>query len=705
MNTEVASTPSAVTVKDAQSQLAKLQNWFMQKVAPQKKVYPDQYSAWLRELSSIREQLTKTGNIRVALIGSTGAGKSTLLNAVLGQQVLPVGVMEPCTAFVTVVRHQEAMGYSVTIDFATAQEWRSEIDAFIATLAPGDSDDDSTSNQIVHVYRKKMEALYGVKLDHDVTAEALHQLQIPVEAAEIFKSGARKHWKFDDAKSMLEQLRKLVRGESVLWPLVKQVTIGGPYECLRGGVELVDLPGLNDPNEARIEVTREFLRSSPFVWLVFPMVRGLTKDLRSVLVDEKLLRTLVLSGTYNALSLIATKADDIDVDSAPQFGLDPNTCTQAELIQAFREATVVKAREQLQDFVRDLAHNGDSPDALVRMLDLAANAKVHAVSSSAYNRLQNIIRSNKDYGIDETSGTGIPAIHDQLRQIVHEVGEGLIARTSITRTQQLRDEVAFFFRAEASRNSPKVARVRASLDTEIHNLESRIEKAGVHAKAHLEASRDKFLSRIKPLSQASMQSLHRTFDNWRIIHWATLLALMYRDGVFKSPSNGKVFDLNADLTEPLMKHLPLSWEQYFTDDLGRARSDYELRITEAGSDFGQRVQLIVGQLGVKPDGMLKRQLKWFEEKVTLLSQRCTHTLEEQVGERRRELANKITLVSRDSLKPAFASAKLETGPGMKALTLDRLIPAATKAAPVIFSTFTPTSLKAQLAWSPYSSGC
>ena len=86
-------------------------------------------------------------------------------------------------------------------------------------------------------------------------------------------------------------------------------------------------------------------------------------------------------------------------------------------------------------------------------------------------------------------------------------------------------------------------------------------------------------------------------------------------------------------------------------------------------------------------------------------QRCTHTPEEQVGERRRELANKITLVSRDSLKPAFASAKLETGPGMKALTLDRLIPAATKAAPVIFSTFTPTSLKAQLAWSPYSSGC
>lgn len=677
---------SHVTIKAAQSNLDKLQHWFMQKVAPLKTVYPSEYKTWLKELGSIREQLHKTGSIRVALIGSTGAGKSTFLNAVLGQQVLPVGVMEPCTAFVTVVRYQADEGYSVVIDFATAQDWQSEIEAFIATSAPGDSEDDGISKQIIHAYRKKMEALYGIKLDREASPEAVRQLKIPAEALDVLQSGGRKKWKFDDTKSMLDQLRKLVRGESALWPLVKQVTISGPYDGLRGGVELVDLPGLNDPNEARIEVTREFLRSSPFVWLVFPMVRGLTKDLREVLVSEKLLRTLILSGTYNALSLIGTKADDIDFDSAPQFGLDPNSCTQAELIQAFRDQTVIKAREQLQEFVRDLSHHGDSPETLARMIDLAANVRVHAVSASAFNVLNKVLRSNKDYGIHHADDTGIPAIHDHLSQIVHEVGEGLIARTSITRTLQLRDEVAFFFRAEASRHTPEVARTRQALEAEIHNLQTRIEKAGTYAKAQLEASREKFLGRIKPLAQASMQSLHRTFENWRNIHWATLRALMHRDGVFKSPSSGKVFDLNADLTEPLMKHLPMSWEQYFTDDLGRARSDYVLRITEAGSDFGHRVQLIVGQLGVEPDGMLKRQLKWFEEKVTLLSQRCTHTLEDQVSERRRELASKITLVSRDALKPAFAAAKLEAGPGMKARMLDHIIPVAGKAAPVIFST-------------------
>ena len=92
--------------------------------------------------------------------------------------------------------------------------------------------------------------------------------------------------------------------------------MSGPYPFLAGGLELVDLPGLNDPNEARVEVTREFLRTAPFVWVVFPMVRGITEDVQRILREEKLLRTLVLSGTYSALSLVGTKADDIDTNIA-----------------------------------------------------------------------------------------------------------------------------------------------------------------------------------------------------------------------------------------------------------------------------------------------------------------------------------------------------------------------------------------------------
>ena len=80
-------------------------NWFGEKVAPLASgAYPSEHRAWQSELNWIRRQIDNPERTRIALVGSTGAGKSSFLNAVLGQEVLPVGVMQPCTAFVTLVR-------------------------------------------------------------------------------------------------------------------------------------------------------------------------------------------------------------------------------------------------------------------------------------------------------------------------------------------------------------------------------------------------------------------------------------------------------------------------------------------------------------------------------------------------------------------------------------------------------------------------
>jgi predicted GTPase len=60
--------------------------------------FPDEVAAWRSELQAIRLQLAPSDQLRIALVGTTGAGKSSLLNALLDQELLPVGVMEPCTA-------------------------------------------------------------------------------------------------------------------------------------------------------------------------------------------------------------------------------------------------------------------------------------------------------------------------------------------------------------------------------------------------------------------------------------------------------------------------------------------------------------------------------------------------------------------------------------------------------------------------------
>ena len=157
--------------------------------------------------------------------------------------------------------------------------------------------------------------------------------------------------------------------------------------------------------------------------------------------------------------------------------------------------------------------------------------------------------------------------------------------------------------------------------------------------------------------------MRKSCKTWTGIHHGTLSAIVNHDGIFRSPSTGKSFDLNSDMTDPLLNQLPVSWERYFTEDLGRVQEDFVRRIKEAGTSFCQRATLIAELTLKRNDELLGKQLNWFEEKVALLAQIAGSRLIEAVTERRRELANKIPLVARQSMLPAYAAASEEKGPG------------------------------------------
>jgi hypothetical protein len=671
----------------AQQSISTFMDWMTHRVGPVARVrFPIEWESWCQELDQIRGGAERPDQVRIALVGTTGAGKSTFLNAVLEQELLPVGVMEPTTAFVTLVRYRSGDGYEVKIDYILEDEWRCDLTSLVAFLTPADDDENpAESKRLINVARKRVQAVRGLKASGEINASTLLDEPLPEQAQEIFRTGSCQMETFATAKEMQQHLNKLIRGESNLWPLVKQVSISGPYDCLRGGLELVDLPGLNDPNEARVEVTREYLRNSPFVWVLFPMVRGLTQDIQTILRDEKLLRSLVLSGSYTALSLVGTKADDIDADDTEQLGLDQDASLQ-EIILAYRSRTVEKAREQLGNMVYDLAAPTDRGETLDRMLDLARNAEVHATSAAAYCRLKSIGRRRKDHGIPSIDETGIPGIHQLLRRIADEVGTDAIARTAIERLDQLAAEISLFFRANAQVTSPDIERARLKLQDELSGLDKTIATAEAQARIRLEFHREHFFAMLKPLLQSSIQGVRRTINCWRPVHGGTLKAIVGRDGVFKSPSTGKSFDLNGDLTDPLLNQLPVSWERYFTEDLGRVREEFVNRVRNAGTDFSRRAALIVELILHREDDLLKKQLTWFQEKVTMLAQTATSLLITAIAERRRELAKKMPLVARQEMLPVYAAAKNESGTGMKGRILGRLEDASLSSAPVIYET-------------------
>ena len=662
--------------------------WFEDKLEPLARgPYPLELEAWRKELALIDDLINQPERIRIALVGTTGAGKSTLLNAVLGRQVLPVGVMEPCTAFVTAVSRSADPEYTVSVRFCTRQEWQRDVDGLISALNTGDPREDGQSQgdmkRLIHAARKRIQAVYGVQPEEAVDPANLH---LPAEAERLFAAGSVETNQFSDSKQMLSYLEKFIRGESTLWPLVKQVDISGPYDCLAGGLELVDLPGLNDPNEARVEVTHEFLRTSPFVWVIFQMVRGLTEDIQRILREEKLLRTLVLSGTYgDALSLVGTKADDIDTSDAAQLGL-PEDCTTKDLVHAYREQTVSKARQQLEQMVRDLPSGAEDGSALARMIETARQIRVIATSARAYIKLRGIAPLRKDYGIGDESETGIPEIHQHLSEIAKRVGASFNAQTALKRLDQLRDEIAFFFRAKTQAPTPKLEQARNRLQTERQAFSGVIQRLQKTATDQLHIYRDQFLQKLDPMLKTSVQGVRQATEEWEGIHWATLRATVQRDGEFRSPSTGRSYDFNEDLSEPLLAQLPVSWQQYFTDELGKVITEFVLRATESGKSFCEKVRLTIELMFDRRDADVENQLAWFQEKLGLSAKTTEGKVLDTVRERRRELAAKMPLVAKSRMQPAYNATKVESGSGMKRRILDRLQATGLASAQPIYST-------------------
>jgi phage gp37-like protein len=672
-------------VADAEQALFRLEAWAQQRVRPlAERQHPAEWARWQNETRAIHELLERPSTIEVALVGTTGAGKSTLLNSLLGVQLLQVGVAQSITSFVTRVGFDEGPGYRVEIDYSTRAEWAAELQRFLGAAQPGEDEADAEAKSIVNNLRRRVEAVHQVVLAGPEQFASVRKMPPAPEAEQIFSGLSRTVDKFDDVRSMVTHLRSVVRAESPIWPLVKQVKIVGPFELLRGGIELVDLPGTNDLNDARVDVTREFIRNAPFVWLVFSMKRGITADGRELLEREKILRTLVLSGSYQSLQLIGTHADDVDSSVADQFGLDPDNHTQAELVDAYRRHFIKSARPVLEQVIDGLLTGSDDASTVQRLRELASRAPIHAVSASAFNRMTGVVRSTVDTGLGSVQETGIPAVQQALRDIANAVGAGLTSRAASQRVRNLHSEIAEFFRGRAAAGNPAAARAKEQLDREVVRMGKRTAEALTRARIQLEERREAFLGRIKPMLGASVQGVAAKAGNWSLINWATLRAIVNREGVFKSPSTGRRYDLNEEVVDPLLNQLPAAWEAYFTTELGAVRERLAQRLADFAEDYVERARAVSAELGGASHEVLQRQMAALRERLAFERQQCELQVAQRVGEIRRKAANGMDRLAKERMVPAYDVAAQERGTGMKARMLGHLQPAARGAAAPIF---------------------
>ncbi len=646
-----------------------------------------QLDAWLQETRRLREAMSAREVVRVAMVGTTGAGKSSLLNAVLGAEVLPVGVMEPCTAFVTRVRRSDDQQFHTTISYSTADEWEAEITRLQSAFGSGEPENGTDSHdeggRLRRAAEKRLQGVYGKSIPLTESVGKLFGELLPEEVARVLDLDGPERSSFATNKDMLAHVKKLVRGESCLWPLVKEVVIEGPFATLPASLEIVDLPGLNDPNEARIEVTRSYLQSCPNVWVVFPMVRGLTDDIHRILRNERVFQRMVLNGTYHGLCLVGTKADDVDANVADQLGLDEDV-PHTELVREYCKLTKEKAREQLRTLVHELDRQAQDQGTIQHMLDVVDRLPVHTTSSDEFRRMRKIGRTNKAHLLESEEDTGIPGLHQLLEQIAAGSNAGQRAQSTISQIERLVEEVLLFFRARTRPAGANMERFQQQVAGKLANFANAIGTERDTASRRVDDRAKAFLDRVAGLLDATNQSARKVTSLWTGIHWATLRAVVHRDGNFRS-SSGRNYDLSAEVADCLVQHLPVAWERFFSEDLGRVVDEYGIRITERGESFCELVEQAL-ELCLGSKAGLEQSVGWFREKVRLLIDDSKNRVVMQARERRSELAEGIYSVAHQQMLATYNECRREQGPGMKQRILDRLLPAALAAVKPLFET-------------------
>jgi hypothetical protein len=160
--------------------------------------------------------------------------------------------MRACTAAITEVAYAEG-GYHAHIEFVSRESWQKEIELLLAdwrdaTTGNGDGEGGDNCLEMSRAVRDRLWAVYKPSDDADPSAFSPSNLVEPPEVAQALDKGTA-DFKSADLDDFRKLVAKFLDSKHRFWPIVKSVTIRGPFAPLRDGAKIIDLPGINDPNE------------------------------------------------------------------------------------------------------------------------------------------------------------------------------------------------------------------------------------------------------------------------------------------------------------------------------------------------------------------------------------------------------------------------------------------------------------------------
>ncbi|RMY61700.1 hypothetical protein D0863_11201 [Hortaea werneckii] len=157
--------------------------------------------------------------------------------------------------------------------------------------------------------------------------------------------------------------------EFEFWPLIKVVKIYTKADALSTGAVIVDLPGVHDSNAARAAVAENYMKQCTGLWILAPINRAVDDKAAKTLLGDTFKRQLKYDGTYNAVTFICSKTDDISrTEATDSLGIgEEMEGLDEKLEQVSRQKRTLQ--KHLQEFEAQKKDHADVADQVDEQLE------------------------------------------------------------------------------------------------------------------------------------------------------------------------------------------------------------------------------------------------------------------------------------------------------------------------------------------------
>ncbi len=521
-------------------------------------------------LKTLQKELCQEPRFTVHLIGSSQNGKSTLINVLLGKKILTEGHVGACSAAVVRCCYADIDGYRMTVRYVSREIFLAMLKESLKDAETALSGEEASENAGDEARRAlgRFSGFFGIR---DRTAQqivdACKKYLAKPESIEFSDFGKELNIPVEDEVLVAEHLAAQGRKAFV----VEECVLEGRFPEWPPQMELIDMPGTNDVDPFRTEVTETAKNRIAGLMLVTKGTQ-LGSDIISWFKDTPVLAEMAESTERNQqrLFVVRTVVDDQPLDGMPE---------DAPSAWPYLERHCQEQKRHFQTQLRQLIRDKFTDDKLVaKLTDFVDKLPVHFVSAKVFrnlndpglrNRVQDHLHTpaNLDmwarfmkFDLD-TEKTGIPKLRRGLQSATDEYLNSQFLRRVQSHLEKEVDAVIGFFRrqrmdaelqlagqAEAYRHIAK--HVETTVGEFLSTTEDSERLLG-QIKSDFQAKAAEILSHAQAGFRVALQPRQ---ELWSFLHWRTLRAVGYKFGRHTT-YDGREIDVQGDIAESFVRFI------------------------------------------------------------------------------------------------------------------------------------------------------